>query len=271
MAQLSYTAELTAYSWTGSTYINYTARYDPVANATTVTFETSEFSYYGRSGYGTSASATITVTASDNSDSSGSATLSTYGSTNGGVKSFTGTPSPASITVQHAAGGGAKGINISASSTIKVYPTSWLGSQKTATGSGSASETAGTAYVFHKSVSEGVAQADVYDRTNTRSAKLAEGDLLCAGDVIQLYRAAADGYELTAAHFGGGGIVDDGATHTVTGETTVTVTAKKSAPKGYVKIDTGQALVNYCAMIDTGTGYVRYRAYIDTGTKIVPY
>ena len=77
--------------------------------------------------------------------------------------------------------------------------------------------------------------------------------------------------DLTAAHFGGGGIVDDGATHTVTGETTVTVTAKKSAPKGYVKIDTGQALVNYCVMIDTGTGYVRYRAYIDTGTKIAPY
>lgn len=135
MATLTFKAKIQTW-WEATVNINFTAEYDPATNRTTVTFDESSFAYFGRNQYGTSATANITVKAADNAGSSGNAALSTYGYTNGGVKTFTGTPSPAQIVVQHSDAPGNKSVIISASSTISVYATSTATTQSTATGSG---------------------------------------------------------------------------------------------------------------------------------------
>ena len=144
MAELSYNATIGTW-WTGAVTINYSTSYDQAKNQTTVTFYESVHSYSGRSKWGSSASTALTVTAADNTDNSGNATFSTYGSTTGGTATFKGTPSPASIVVKHAATPGKKSVVITGSTTIKVYATTTATSQSTAKGSGSVTVEAGTA------------------------------------------------------------------------------------------------------------------------------
>ena len=91
-------------------------------------------------------------------------------------------------------------------------------------GSGEGSITSTTLYTFHKNVSSGVSVSTITNTSN-EYRELEEGSLIHAGSVLQMWRSAADGYTLTEAHFGGGGVLENGATHTVTGDTTVTITA----------------------------------------------
>ena len=91
-------------------------------------------------------------------------------------------------------------------------------------GSGEGSVTSTTLYTFHKNVSSGVSVSTITNTSN-EYRELEEGSLIHAGSVLQMWRSAADGYTLTEAHFGGGGVLENGATHTVTGDTTVTITA----------------------------------------------
>ena len=143
MATLTYNPKIGTW-WTGTVNINYTTSYNSLTNQTTVTFSGCSVAYFGRNKYGSHSDSTITVTAADNTSSSGTASFSTDGETNGGTKTFTGTPSPTTITVQHAASAGAKSVTIAGSTTIKVYATSTATSQSTASGSGSVSVTTGT-------------------------------------------------------------------------------------------------------------------------------
>lgn len=143
MATLTYNPTIGTW-WTGTVNINYTTSYNSLTNQTTVTFSECSVAYFGRNKYGSHSDSTITVTAVDNTSSSGTASFSTDGETNGGTKTFTGTPSPTSITVQHAASAGAKSVTIAGSTTIKVYATTTATSQNTASGSGSVSVTTGT-------------------------------------------------------------------------------------------------------------------------------
>ena len=143
MGALSFDVKNTGIGWTGNCTVNYTVQYDAEANTTTVTFAEGGFSYYGRSGYGSTAEANITVKAADNEGSTASASMSASGTTNGGSKSFPATPSPASVTVQHSDSDGAKSVVISASATIKAYMTGSATAQATGTGSGSVTEQSG--------------------------------------------------------------------------------------------------------------------------------
>lgn len=144
MGALSFNLTNASWGWSGNCTINFEAVYNAETNSTTITFKESSFSYYGRNSYGTSATAAITVKAADNTGSTGSATLSTYGYTNGGTKTFTATPSPTTITVQHGDADGAKSVIISATATANVYMGSSATAQAKGTGSGSVTEQTGT-------------------------------------------------------------------------------------------------------------------------------
>lgn len=108
--------------WSGIINLNYTASYDPITNKTTVTFTQCNAVYSSRSNYQTTTDTNITVAAEDNADSSVTATLHTSGYGTGGSVTFTGTPSPSTITVQHSSAPGAKTVKISGSTTAAVRP-----------------------------------------------------------------------------------------------------------------------------------------------------
>ena len=110
------------------------------------------------------------------------------------------------------------------------------------TGTGEGTVTSTTLYTFHKNVSSGVSVSTITNTSNNY-LQLEEGALIHAGSVLQMWRSAADGYTLTAAHFGGGGIVDNGATHTVTGDTTVTITADVNSYSLSISSDAGSNIV----------------------------
>lgn len=136
MATLSFAVTNSIWSWSGTVSINYEVEYNEDANTTKVTFAESKFTYWGRSGYGTSASADISVQASDNTASKGTAQMSASGSTASNSKDFPATPSPTSVTVQHSDADGEKSIIISASAVVKAYMSSTATSQTDGTGSG---------------------------------------------------------------------------------------------------------------------------------------
>ena len=113
MATLSY--QVTYGDWAGTINLIYTAEYDRANNRTKITFGQCSAVYSSRAEYQTTTDTNIEVAAGDNSGNSGSSgtlTLHTEGYGTGGTVTFTGTPSPASITVQHAAGAGAKTVNL---------------------------------------------------------------------------------------------------------------------------------------------------------------
>lgn len=142
MAALIFSADHNANGitgWAGTVTINYQAHYDPATNQTTITFAESSCSYSGAAGYGTSAKVNITVAAVDNAASTGSTTLATSGTTTNSAKTFTGTPSPASIIIQHSSTPGKKYVVISASAEISVRP--FESSTRNYTFTGSKSET----------------------------------------------------------------------------------------------------------------------------------
>ena len=146
MGTLTYEAAYSAQNWTGTVNVNYTAVYDPDTNRTTVMFEDCTHVYFGRNLYGTSYKTEITVAADDNPSSKGAATIisASNATTNGGIKTFTDTPTPASIVVQHSAEAGEKSITISCSTSITAYMSSSTSAQTTGTGSGAATVATGT-------------------------------------------------------------------------------------------------------------------------------
>lgn len=145
MASYSYTIKFGT-DWSATVTVNYTTSYNVSTNQTTVALGDVSWAYFGRAGWGTSASSTITITAADNTSSTGStsATTPANSSTHGGVKTFTGTPSPNSITVTHSNATGAKSVNIGISSKIFVNPTGGGSQQYTIKGDGSTTAASGT-------------------------------------------------------------------------------------------------------------------------------
>ena len=142
MASLTFNADYNANGitgWAGTVTINYQVSYDPGKNQTTITFGESSCSYSGAAGYGTSAKVNITVAAEDNAASTGNAELSTSGATAADAKVFAGTPSPASIVIQHSSVPGKKSVVISATAEISARP--FGSSTRNYTFTGSKSET----------------------------------------------------------------------------------------------------------------------------------
>lgn len=142
MASLIFNADYNANGitgWAGTVTVNYQTNYDPATNQTTITFGESSCVYSGKNGYGTSATVNISVAAVDNAASTGNTTLATSGTTANSAKTFTGTPSPASIVIQHSSTPGKKSVVISASAEISVRP--FESSTRSYTFTGSKSET----------------------------------------------------------------------------------------------------------------------------------
>ena len=219
MATLSY--PITYGDWSGTINLNYTAEYDRANNRTKITFGQCSAVYSSGADYQTTTDTNITVAAGDNSGSSGTLTLHTEGYGTGGDVTFTGTPSPASITVQHAAGAGAKTVILSASTTAAVRP--YSGSDLVyAGGSGSASLTAATLYTL--SISAGTGTAITVDNSTAGKTGLASGAMIAKGDVLKISFSANTGYELKT-HTVNGSSFTSGGSHTVSGNVTVAATA----------------------------------------------
>lgn len=266
MATLTYNAAYSPQNWTGTVNINYTAVYDPVTNRTTVTFEDCTHVYFGRSGYGTSYTTNITVTAKDNTSSKGTATITSASNatTNGGTKTFTDTPSPVSIVVQHASGAGVKSITIAGSTSITGYMASSTSTQTTGTGNGSTSVTMVTTYALSVKASTGATVTVQRTASSYVSAgALASGAMLYPRDVLKVSYSTSVQYEITAATLNGSAI-SSGATHTVSANVTVVVSTRLA---GLAYIDSSTSLEAYQAYIDNGTGWDGpYAPYIDNGS-----
>jgi len=124
----------------GYTSFDYTVSYNSTTNKTTVTFGSGSHKYFGRAGYGSHGSTTITVRATDSGNSK-SASMYNENATNGGVGTYSANPSPGSVVVDHSNTTGTKSITISASSEFFAYYD--YGSYR-ATGSNSITITVGT-------------------------------------------------------------------------------------------------------------------------------
>lgn len=144
MGQISFSVSNSIWKWSGTCIINYDVSYDNESNLTTVTFATSIFNYFGRSEYGTSATASITATPTDNTSGKKSSTLSTYGTTTGGSQDFMADPSPKQLILKHGDDDGEKKITFDVSAVVTAYMTSTATSQTQGTGSTTATVSVGT-------------------------------------------------------------------------------------------------------------------------------
>lgn len=222
MGTISYQAK--SGTWSGDIILNYTAQYDREKNQTKITFSNCRVEYSSAVGYESETTTTITV--KDQNGGKQTITLSTFladSDAGGGSKSFVAEPNPASVIVDHPGGPGQKTAEISAYTEFSLVVYTGEDRMNIKSDTASAALTTATVYTFRKNVSAGVT-VDVRNVTNGNTA-LADGDLILSGDILKLWRTANTGYTITAAHFGGGGILDTGAAHTVTGNTTATVTA----------------------------------------------
>ncbi len=220
MAKLQYTITRSGWdTWQADVTINYTVSYDKDTNKSTVTFASSSLSYWGQNGFGSSSETAITVTAGDNTSSKKTATLTTSGNTRMEGQTYSGTPSPVSVTVQHSSGTGAKTVKISANSTVSGYFLSPSG-QYNVSGSGSKTQTVATVYTL--SISAGTGSTVTVKRGNST---LNDGDTVLAGDALTVTFGAATGYNLNT-HTVNGSSFTSGGTHSVAGNVAVKATAK---------------------------------------------
>ena len=235
MASYSYTFKYGS-DWSATVTVNYTTSYNASTNQTTVALGNVSWAYFGRAGWGTSASSTITITAADNTSSTGStsATTPANSSTHGGVKTFTGTPTSSPIVVTHASGAGIKSIQISIASKVFVNPTSGGNTQVWISGNDSTTVTSATTYSL--TISQG---SNTTITVKRNGSTLSNGAILMTGDSLTISISANTGYTLTTRTVNGNTFAD--GTYTVSGNVTV-----KSAA----------TLNTYTLTINQGTGTI---------------
>ena len=216
MASYSYTFKYGS-DWSATVTVNYTTSYNASTNQTTVALGNVSWTYFGRAGWGTSASSTITITAADNTSSTGStsATTPANSSTHGGVKTFTGTPTSPSIVVTHASGAGIKSIQISVASKVFVNPTSGGNTQVWISGNDSTTVTSATTYSL--TINQG---SNTTITVKRNGSTLSNNAILIAGDSLTITFDAATGYSLST-HTVNGNTFSSGGAHSVTGNVTV--------------------------------------------------
>lgn len=229
----SYSYSIAYGDWVNTITINYTTSYNSSTDETTVTFGNVNWAYFGRSGWGTSAASTITVTAADNTSSSGSVSASISDSTNGGVKTFTAAPNPPSVTVKHNGAAGTKSVNISISSSIFVNPTGGGSQQYTIKGDSTTTAVSATTYAL--TIDQG---SNTTITVKRNGSTLSNNAILIAGDSLTIIFDVATGYSLST-HTVNGNTFSSGEAHSVTGNVTV-----KSAA----------TLATYTLTINQGTG-----------------
>lgn len=220
-------------SWQGQTNVAYEYSYDPTTNRTTVTFSEGTFRYYGLRNYGTTATADITVTATDSPDTTASAVMEFNGTTNGGNSYKYATPDPISVTVQHGSAAGEKSVTISVSSMISVYITAqggkeYVGAQASVTVStGSRAgiiyfgDKIGVPYVYLK----GKWHVGLIHAAVAGLWKLGTGHILLNPSINVTYDDEGNVYlsGVTATHDGNGDVVMDGVTASDDGNGNITI------------------------------------------------
>lgn len=229
----SYSYSINYGDWVNTITINYTTSYNSSTDETIITFGNVNWAYFGKSGWGTSAASTITVTAADNTSSSGSVSASISDSTNGGVKTFTVAPKPTSVTVKHNGAAGTKSVNISISSSIFVNPT--VGGSQQYTIKGDSSTTAVSATTYALTIDQG---SNTTITVKRNGSTLSNNAILIAGDSLTIIFDAAAGYTLTT-HTVNGNTFSSGSTYSVNGNVTVKSVA---------------TLATYTLTINQGTG-----------------
>lgn len=235
MASYSYTFKYGS-DWSATVTVNYTTSYNASTNQTTVALGDVSWAYFGRAGWRTTASSTITITAADNTSSTGStsATTPANSSTHGGVKTFTGTPTSSPIVVTHASGAGIKSIQISVASKVFVNPTGGGNTQVWISGNDSTTVTSATTYSL--TISQG---SNTTITVKRNGSTLSNGAILMTGDSLTISISANTGYTLTTRTVNGNTFAD--GTYTVSGNVTV-----KSAA----------TLNTYTLTINQGTGTI---------------
>lgn len=220
--------------WQGQTNVDYECSYDHITNRTTVTFSEGTFRYYGLRNYVTTATADITVIATDNPEVSASAVMEFNGTTNGGNSYKDATPDPISVTVQHGSAAGEKSVTISVSSMISVYITAqggkeYVGAQASVTVStGSRAgiiyvgDKIGVPYVYLK----GKWHVGVLHATDAGLWKLGVGYIFLNRSITVTYDDEGNVYlsGVTATHDGDGNVVMGGATASDDGNGNITIT-----------------------------------------------
>lgn len=217
--------------WSATINLKYTLSYDAGKNQTTVTFVDCTVAYSSAIGYESNSSTAITVQAKDNTKSSKTLTLSTKlegSDAGGGTKTFTATPNPASITVDHADGTGAKAVSISAHTNISVVPYNNM-SRENVGGDGSASGTSAVAYTLTKKQGSGTSLSVTVYSSPFRSAgeNISNGGMIFAGEKLMAVFSAQAGYQNVQCKVSGVGAINSGGTFTVSGDTTLTTSAVK--------------------------------------------
>lgn len=215
MSELQF--NVTIESWAAVVKIPYTALYDRVSNTTTVTFDTASIAYIGKKDYNTSTNFNILVNGLD-TGTAVQCTLSTYGTTNGGVKTFYGTPNPSQVTIQHS-GNGEKLISVSAEGTVRGYFNSSSDIYFEATGSGSITEVVGSRYSLSIRSNIGIT-LDV----SRNGVSLSDGALLSKDEIISITFSVSE-YCNLQQHTLNGVDISTGDNHTVTGDVSVIILA----------------------------------------------
>lgn len=232
----SYSYSINYGDWVNTITINYTTSYNSLTDETTVTFGNVNWAYFGRSGWGTNAASTITVTAADNTSSSGSVSASISSSTNGGVKTFTAAPNPPYVTVKHNGAAGTKSINISISSSIFVNPTGGGSQQYTIKGDSTTTAVSATTYAL--TIDQGSNTSITVKRG---SSTLSNRAILLAGDSLVITFGTSTGYTLTT-HTVNGNTFTSGSTYSVNGNVTVKSVATLATYKLTISQGTGTSI-----------------------------
>lgn len=214
MSELQF--NVTLESWAAVVKIPYTASYDRTSNTTTVIFDTASVTYVGKRNYYTSTEFSILVQGNDGGTPI-QCSLSTSGTTSGGVKSFYGDPNPSFVTVQHT-GNGEKEITVSADGVVRGY----FSSSETyfeVTGNGSTTEVVGSRYSLSLQFNSGVTI-----NVSRDGVDLTDGALLSKDEVISVSFSISQYYNLQQ-HTLNGVDVSTGDIHTVAGDVAVVVLA----------------------------------------------
>lgn len=244
MATLTYT--VTYGDWTATVNLNYSTSYAPSTNKTTITFSDCTVAYSGKLGYESKSDTVVTVTASDNTSSTGSVTLSTTengSGAHGGTVTYTATPNPTSLTLTHNNTAGVKKVNISAVTTVTVRINSTTPSYPSnSSDPATTSVTSTTLYTLTKSV--GTGSTITVNNNTTGATNLSSGALVSSGAVLKITFGVSTGYNL-GTHTVNGTTFTSGNTHTVSGNVSVVSTASvKSYSLTLTPDDNSSILVN---------------------------
>ena len=231
MATLTYT--VTYGDWTATVNLNYSTSYAFSTNKTTITFSNCTVAYRGRVGFESKSDTVVTLTASDNTSSTGTVTLSTIedgSGAAGGTVTYTATPNPTSLTLTHKNTTGVKKVNISAVTTVTVRINSTTPERPSnSTSPATTSVTLTTLYTLTLQKGSGTnLVVDLYSSPfRDPFSGFSSPATICDGEVLRVWGSASssEAYENFVMNVSGVGNVTTGKTVPVNGNITVKTSA----------------------------------------------